>query len=67
MRRWPTNDHRGASVRRHAIRLVMEPIGKLVRRVDETEDPAHQVTVRLLGRLGQQATLSHLGHESGRV
>ena len=40
----PTNDHRSASVRRHAIRRVTEPIGNGVRRVDETEDPAHPVT-----------------------
>ena len=41
----PTNDHRSASVRRHAIRHVTEPIGNGVRRVDETEDPAHPFTV----------------------
>jgi hypothetical protein len=40
----PTNDHRSASVRRHAIRRVTEPIGNGVRRVDETEDPAHPLT-----------------------
>ena len=62
-----TNDHRSASVRRDAIRRVTEPIGGGLRRVDDTEDPAHPFTVRLLGRLRQQATLSHLGHESGRV
>ena len=49
----PTNDHRSASVRRHAIRRVAEPIGNGVRGVDETEDSAHPVTARLLGRLGQ--------------
>ena len=40
----PSNNHRGASVRRNAIRRVTEPIGDGVRRVDEAEDPAHPVT-----------------------
>jgi hypothetical protein len=40
----PTHDHRSASVRRHPIRRVTEPICNRVRRVDETEDPTHPVT-----------------------